>query len=135
VLSRIEQQLKGISYVLISELPGCAEIEFWLAACSVKEPSAAGACDRRSHRTRPVPQHFFSYSHCGLPFDCKHRNDEARVKIRELGIAQSNYVSRVSELNSILDRARLEDFTVSNENRSVIEVAEEMLTKAGWISR
>ena len=58
-----------------------------------------------------------------------------RVKIRELGIAQSNYVSRISELNSILDRARLEDFTVSNENRSVIEVAEEMLTKAGWISR
>jgi hypothetical protein len=58
-----------------------------------------------------------------------------RVKIRELGIAQLDYVARVSELNSILDRARLEDFTVRNENRSVTGVAEEMLTKAGWISK
>jgi hypothetical protein len=40
-----------------------------------------------------------------------------RVKIRELGIAQSDYVARVSKLNSILDRARLEDFTVSLEMR------------------
>jgi len=60
---------------------------------------------------------------------------EQRVKMRELGIAQANYVARVSELNSILDRARLEDFAVSTENRSVTEVALEMLTKAGWISK
>jgi hypothetical protein len=37
-------------------------------------------------------------------------------------------------LNEILDRARLEDFTISNEHRPVNEVAREMLVKAGWIS-
>jgi hypothetical protein len=37
-------------------------------------------------------------------------------------------------LNAILDRARLEDFTVTSENRSVTEVAHEMLVKAEWIS-
>jgi hypothetical protein len=37
-------------------------------------------------------------------------------------------------LNAILDRARLEDFAVANENRSLTEVAIEMLGKAGWIA-
>ena len=34
----------------------------------------------------------------------------------------------------ILDRAQLEGFTVTNENRSLTDVALEMLVKAGWIS-
>ena len=38
------------------------------------------------------------------------------------------------KLNAILDRARLEDFSVTNENRSLPDVAQEMLVKAGWIS-
>jgi adenylylsulfate kinase len=59
---------------------------------------------------------------------------EQRVKMRESGIAQRDYVLRVAELNAILDRARLEDFTVNSENRSVTEVAQEMLIKAGWSS-
>jgi len=37
-------------------------------------------------------------------------------------------------LNVILDRARLEDFAVANENRSLTDVALEMLVKAGWIA-
>jgi hypothetical protein len=41
---------------------------------------------------------------------------------------------RVAELNAILDRAPLEDFTVRNQNRSLTAVALEMLSKAGWIS-
>jgi hypothetical protein len=57
-----------------------------------------------------------------------------RVQTREAGVSQRKYVARVAELNLILDRARLEDFTVSNENRSLAEVAREMLVKAGWIS-
>lgn len=59
---------------------------------------------------------------------------EARVKMRESGVSQREYVSRLTELNAILDRARLEDFSVVNENRSLTEVAQEMLVRAGWVS-
>jgi len=59
---------------------------------------------------------------------------QQRVRTRETGVAQRKYVARVAELDVILDRARLEDFTVANENRSLTEVAHEMLVKAGWIS-
>lgn len=57
-----------------------------------------------------------------------------RVKIRETGVSQAEYVARVAKLNVILDRARLEDFTVTNEKRSLTDVALEVLIKAGWIS-
>jgi len=59
---------------------------------------------------------------------------ERRVAIRDPGILQREFVERVAELNAILDRARLEDFSVANENRSLTEVALEMLVKAGWIA-
>ena len=59
---------------------------------------------------------------------------QQRVKMRELGVSQREYVARVAKLNVILDRAQLEDFTVTSESRSVTEVANEMLVKAGWIS-
>src|SRR5579859_6847866 len=59
---------------------------------------------------------------------------EQRVKIRESGALQPEFIVRVAKLNAILDRARLEDFTITNEDRSLTEVAQEMLTKAGWIS-
>jgi hypothetical protein len=58
-----------------------------------------------------------------------------RVKMRELGVSQEQYVARVAELNSILDRARLEDFSVASDNCSVTLTAHEMLIKAGWISK
>jgi len=57
-----------------------------------------------------------------------------RVEIRETGARQSEFVVRVAKLNAVLDVAKLEDFTITNENRSVTEVAQEMLVKAGWIS-
>jgi hypothetical protein len=59
---------------------------------------------------------------------------QQRVKTRESSALQQEYVTRVATLNAILDRARLEDFAVTNENRSVTEVAHEMLVKAGWIA-
>jgi predicted ATP-binding protein involved in virulence len=59
---------------------------------------------------------------------------QRRVQARESGISHRKYVARVAKLNTILDHARLEDFTVTNENRSLTEVANEMLVKAGWIS-
>src|SRR6267142_725474 len=58
---------------------------------------------------------------------------QQRVRMRELGISQEEYVARVAKLNAILDQARLQDFTISSENRSLTDVAHEMLVKAGWI--
>lgn len=59
---------------------------------------------------------------------------QQRVKMRESGVLQRQYVARVAKLNVILDRARLEDFTVTSGSRSVTKVAHDMLVKAGWIS-
>ena len=59
---------------------------------------------------------------------------QQRVRTRESGILQAQFVERVGVLNAILDRARLEDFSVVNDdNRSVSEVAREMLVHAGWL--
>lgn len=58
-----------------------------------------------------------------------------RVAMREQGMLQLELVARGEELNLILDRAALDDFTVVNENRSLTDVALEMLVEAGWISR
>jgi hypothetical protein len=58
---------------------------------------------------------------------------QQRVKMRESGVMQREYVDRVAILDAILDRAQLEDFAVINENRSLSKVAQEMLRKAGWI--
>ena len=57
---------------------------------------------------------------------------QQRVRMRESGVLQAEYVARVAKLNTILNGARLEDFTVANENRSLSEVAHEVLFKAGW---
>jgi hypothetical protein len=54
--------------------------------------------------------------------------------MREYGVLRREYVARVAKLEVMLDHGRLEDFTVSNENRSLPEVAGEMLVKSGWIS-
>jgi hypothetical protein len=59
---------------------------------------------------------------------------QQRVQMRESGVSQREYVARVAKLNVILDCAGLEDFTVTNENRSLTDVALEVLVKAGWIS-
>jgi hypothetical protein len=56
-----------------------------------------------------------------------------RVTTRETGPLQKQFVARVSALNSILDRVHLEDFTVTNENRSGHEIAREVLVKAQCI--
>jgi hypothetical protein len=58
---------------------------------------------------------------------------QARVQSREIGMFQDRFITRVMELNAILDHAHLEDFTLLNENRPVTEVAKEMLTRSGWL--
>jgi hypothetical protein len=57
-----------------------------------------------------------------------------RMQIRETGMRQGEYLSRVAKLNLVLERAHLEDFCVANENRPLTDVAVEMLMKAGWIA-
>jgi hypothetical protein len=48
-----------------------------------------------------------------------------------IGILQHEHVARVAKLNLILDGARLEDFAVINERRSLTDIAYEMLVKTG----
>jgi hypothetical protein len=61
------------------------------------------------------------------------RTMQDRVQRRELGTLQGSFVARVAELDSILDHSHLEDFSLRNENRPVIDVAREMLVRAGWL--
>jgi len=58
---------------------------------------------------------------------------EARVRVREPGILQPHFVRRVRDLDAVLDAAAIEDFWVANEDRSVTEVAREMLVRAHWL--
>jgi hypothetical protein len=58
---------------------------------------------------------------------------EQRVRLRESGALQREYVARVARLNVILDGAALEDFAIINDNRALNEVANELLVRAGWI--
>ena len=45
---------------------------------------------------------------------------------------QQALVDRVLTLDAILDAVTLEDFSLTNEGRSVTDVAREMLARAGW---
>jgi hypothetical protein len=58
---------------------------------------------------------------------------EQRVSLREPGMLHDKLVARVADLDTILDGARLEDFSLINDDRSVTDVATELLTRAGWI--
>ena len=68
---------------------------------------------------------------CRLTASLKTMQD--RVRTREIGALQNTFIARVAELNSILDRAHLENFSISNENRPVSDVAHELLFRAAWI--
>jgi hypothetical protein len=59
---------------------------------------------------------------------------QRRIQIRETGVLGQQYIDRLAKLKLILDHARLEDFSVTNENRSLTDVAFEILVNAGWIS-
>jgi hypothetical protein len=56
-----------------------------------------------------------------------------RVRLREPGMLQEQFVGRVIELETALDTARVEDFSVDNDRRSVTDVARELLQRAGWL--
>lgn len=56
-----------------------------------------------------------------------------RLRVREPGIWQARFLARATELDGILDDARVEDFVVDNgPGRDITEAATEVLRKAGW---
>jgi hypothetical protein len=58
---------------------------------------------------------------------------QQRVRVREPGILRDRYAARVADLEAILDAVAIEDFSVTNEGRSITDVAREVLERAGWI--
>ena len=58
----------------------------------------------------------------------------ARVAEREQGMLRQDFIQRVAILSEILERANLEDFSITTENMPVSDVAREMLVRARWIS-
>lgn len=58
---------------------------------------------------------------------------ERRVRLREPGMLQEQFVARVQVLEAALDAAGLEDFSVDNDGRSVTDVAREVLRLAKWM--
>ena len=60
---------------------------------------------------------------------------EQRIRGREPGMCQEQFVARSRQLDAILDQAALEDFSERNDDgRQITEVATAMLQRAGWIS-
>jgi adenylylsulfate kinase len=58
---------------------------------------------------------------------------QQRVRTREPGALQEAFVARVTELEALLDEAKVEDFSLDNSDRAVTDVAREMLVRAGWL--
>ena len=58
---------------------------------------------------------------------------QSRVRLREPGSFQNEFIARVATLDAILEAAAVEDFTVDNDARSITAVAREMLLRAGWV--
>jgi len=58
---------------------------------------------------------------------------QARVRLREPGMLQAQWVDRVAVLEQVLDAAGLEDFSIENDGVPVTAVARDMLVRAGWI--
>lgn len=57
---------------------------------------------------------------------------ETRLHAREHGISREWHLARSVELEIILNRAAMDDFSVDNDSRSPDAVAHEVLARAGW---
>ena len=58
---------------------------------------------------------------------------QQRVRSREPGLLQQRFVDRCAELDAILDAAAVEDFSIANHDRSVTDVARDVLARSGWV--
>ena len=56
-----------------------------------------------------------------------------RVRLREPGLFQAKGVRRVADLDALLDQAAIEDFTLTNYDQSITDLAVEMLKRARFI--
>lgn len=56
-----------------------------------------------------------------------------RVAARETGLARSKYISRVIDLERVLDAAGLQDFWMSTDAGPVTATARRLLEEIGWI--
>ena len=57
----------------------------------------------------------------------------ARLRVREPGIRQAEFLERSRHLDGVLTAAALEHFTVANDERPITDVAREFLAYAGWV--
>ena len=57
----------------------------------------------------------------------------ARLRRREPGLRQEEFVDRARTLNEQLDRAEVADFSIENDDRAITDVASELLTRAAWL--
>ncbi len=59
---------------------------------------------------------------------------QERLRVREPGMNQAWSLARAPELADILEKAEIEDLSIENgDDRSVTEVARQMLSSAGWL--
>ena len=58
---------------------------------------------------------------------------QQRVRAREPGMLREQLVTRVVNLEALLDAARVEHFDVKNDDVPVTEVARFVLVRAGWL--
>jgi adenylylsulfate kinase len=56
----------------------------------------------------------------------------ARIRGRELGSLLDDFLTRTQSLDRHIAAARLEDFTVVNDNRPIAEIASELLEGLAW---
>ena len=59
---------------------------------------------------------------------------ESRLRVREPGMHQDRLVVRSRVLDERMEAAKLENFVVVNDGRSVTDVAREVLQRADWIA-
>ena len=59
---------------------------------------------------------------------------QERLRVREPGMLQKQFLARAAELKTVLDGADVEDFCIANDQASVTKVAHELLNRAGWLA-
>src|SRR6185436_20011525 len=57
---------------------------------------------------------------------------KSRLRRRELGAGLEWHLQRTEELRQILENSAVHDFSVINDDRSVLDVAYEALARAAW---
>jgi hypothetical protein len=56
-----------------------------------------------------------------------------RLRSREKGAGLTWHLDRTAELDRVLDKARIDHFSVDNSDRPLRDVASEVLARAGWL--